>query len=58
LPRQTSVPDDYGPLANPVRHARLAKIRELLDVVPEFDPPPDDTVVASRPALGRALPLL
>jgi hypothetical protein len=40
----------YGLLANPVRRANLAKVRELLDVVPEFNIPPQDAVVAVRPA--------
>jgi len=40
----------YGLLANPVRRANLAKVRELLDVVPEFNIPPQDAVVAARPA--------
>ncbi|MEA3102024.1 MAG: hypothetical protein QOF74_6264 [Caballeronia mineralivorans] len=32
----------YGLLANPVRRASLAKVRELLDVVPEVGIQPDD----------------
>src|SRR5579864_745425 len=32
----------YGLLANPVRRASLAKVRELLDVVPEAGTQPDD----------------
>ena len=40
----------YGLLANPVRRASLAKVRELLDVVPEFNIPPQDALVAARPA--------
>jgi hypothetical protein len=40
----------YGLLANPVRRANLAKVRELLDVVPEFNIPPQDAVVAAPPA--------
>jgi Putative transposase/Transposase zinc-binding domain len=40
----------YGLLANPVRRANLAKLRALLDVLPEPDAPPDDTVMATRPA--------
>jgi len=39
----------YGLLANPVRRANLAKVRGLLDVVPEAAPSPDDGVAASRP---------
>jgi hypothetical protein len=39
----------YGLLANPVRRANLAKLRALLDVVPEPDAPPD-TSMATRPA--------
>jgi len=39
----------YGPLANPVRRASLAKVRELLDVVPEAAPQPDDPEVALAP---------
>jgi hypothetical protein len=40
----------YGLLANPVRRANLAKVRELLDVVPEFNIPPQDAIVEARPA--------
>jgi hypothetical protein len=40
----------YGLLANPVRRATLAKVRELLNVVPESDSPTDDTVLLARPA--------
>jgi hypothetical protein len=40
----------YGLLANPVRRANLAKVRELLDVVPEFNIPPQDALVAARSA--------
>jgi hypothetical protein len=32
----------YGLLANPVRRASLAKVRELLDVVPEAGTQPDN----------------
>lgn len=39
----------YGLLANPVRRASLAKVRELLHVVPEFDTPSDDTVIETPP---------
>jgi len=39
----------YGLLANPVRRASLAKIRELLDVVPQAGTPPDDPRVAASP---------
>jgi hypothetical protein len=40
----------YGLLANPVRRASLAKVRELLDVAPQSSPSPDDTVTETRPA--------
>ncbi len=40
----------YGLLANPVRRASLAKMRELLHVTPEPDPPSGEPVVAPRPA--------
>jgi hypothetical protein len=43
----------YGLLANPVRRARLAKVRDLLHVAPEVSPPPDDTVLQTRPTGGR-----
>jgi hypothetical protein len=33
-----------------VRRANLAKVRDLLHVVPELDPPSDATVVTDRPA--------
>ncbi|MFL9999222.1 IS91 family transposase [Paraburkholderia sediminicola] len=39
----------YGLLANPVRRANLAKVRELLDVVPEVPIRPDQTEVAVAP---------
>jgi hypothetical protein len=39
----------YGLLANPVRRASLAKVRELLDVVPEVATQPDDPQVAVAP---------
>ena len=39
----------YGLLANPVRRARLARVRDLLHVAPEVSPPPDDTVLQTRP---------
>ena len=39
----------YGLLANPVRRANLAKVRELLNVVPEFHIPPKDAIVEARP---------
>ncbi|WP_434718073.1 IS91 family transposase [Paraburkholderia sp. A1BS-2L] len=39
----------YGLLANPVRRASLAKVRELLHVVPEFDTPSDHTVIDTPP---------
>ncbi|NVI09371.1 IS91 family transposase [Paraburkholderia youngii] len=40
----------YGLLANPVRRASLAKVRELLHVTPEFSASPEDTVIETRPA--------
>jgi hypothetical protein len=40
----------YGLLANPVRRANLTKVRELLDIVPELNIPPQDALVAARPA--------
>ncbi|HKQ84310.1 MAG TPA: IS91 family transposase [Steroidobacteraceae bacterium] len=40
----------YGLLANPVRRASLAKVRELLHVTPEPDPPSGAPVVAPRAA--------
>jgi hypothetical protein len=39
----------YGLLANPVRCARLARIRDLLHVVPEIRPPTDDAIIEVRP---------
>ncbi len=39
----------YGLLANPVRRASLAKVRGLLQVVPEAGPPPDDAIIETRP---------
>jgi len=39
----------YGLLANPVRRARLAKVRDLLHVAPEISPLPHDTGIATRP---------
>ncbi|CAB3810451.1 IS91 family transposase ISAzo26 [Paraburkholderia ultramafica] len=39
----------YGLLANPVRRASLAKVRELLHVVPEVATQPDDQEVAAVP---------
>ncbi|BCG02434.1 IS91 family transposase (plasmid) [Paraburkholderia sp. PGU19] len=39
----------YGLLANPVRRASLAKVRELLHVAPEISPSPDDHVTETRP---------
>ena len=39
----------YGLLANPVRRASLAKVRDLLHVAPEVSPPPDDTIIETRP---------
>jgi Putative transposase len=40
----------YGLLANPVRRANLAKVRELLHAPPALDTPADDTEVALRPS--------
>lgn len=40
----------YGLLADPVRRANLAKVRELLHITLEFDSPSDDIVAARRPA--------
>jgi hypothetical protein len=40
----------YGLLANPVRRANLAKVRDLLHVAPRFDPPSDDSIIQVRPA--------
>ncbi|WP_087129164.1 IS91 family transposase, partial [Caballeronia concitans] len=39
----------YGLLANPVRRANLAKVRDLLHVTPELSPSPHDTVIETRP---------
>jgi hypothetical protein len=39
----------YGLLANPVRRASLAKVRELLHIVPEARPQPDDPSGAVPP---------
>ncbi|MGF6300189.1 hypothetical protein OKW42_003519 [Paraburkholderia sp. WC7.3d] len=39
----------YGLLANPVRRANLAKVRDLLHVAPRFDPPSDDSVIQAQP---------
>jgi Putative transposase len=39
----------YGLLANPVRRTNLARVRELLDVAPEFDTASDDTILETRP---------
>jgi hypothetical protein len=40
----------YGLLANPVRRASLAKVRELLHVTAEVNASPEDTVPETRPA--------
>jgi Putative transposase/Transposase zinc-binding domain len=40
----------YGLLANPVRRANLAKVRDLLHIAPRFDPPSDDSIIQVRPA--------
>lgn len=39
----------YGLLANTVRCTRLARIRDLLHVVPEIHPPTDDAIIEVRP---------
>ena len=39
----------FGLLANPVRRANLAKVRELLHVEPEISPSPDDAIIETRP---------
>lgn len=39
----------YGLLANPVRRANLAKVRDLLHVTPELSPSSHDTVIETRP---------
>src|SRR5271165_6870879 len=39
----------YGLLANPVRRANLAKVRDLLHIAPEISPSPDDAVIEARP---------
>ncbi|CAG9208640.1 hypothetical protein PSP6_270200 [Paraburkholderia tropica] len=39
----------YGPLANPMRCARLARIRDLLHVVPEIRLPTDNAIIEVRP---------
>jgi hypothetical protein len=39
----------YGLLANPVRRASLAKLRDLLHVAREVSPSPDDAVIQIRP---------
>jgi len=39
----------YGLLANPARCARLARIRDLLHVVPDIRPPTDDAIIEVRP---------
>jgi hypothetical protein len=40
----------YGLLANPVRRANLAKVRELLNAAPAIDTPADDIEVTLRPS--------
>ncbi|WP_061152801.1 IS91 family transposase, partial [Caballeronia arvi] len=40
----------FGLLANPVRRANLAKVRDLLHVAPEIGPSPDDALIETRPA--------
>ena len=39
----------YGLLANPVRRANLAKVRDLLHVAPEISPSPDNAIIETRP---------
>jgi hypothetical protein len=39
----------YGLLANPVRRASLAKVRDLLHVAPQICPPPHDATTETRP---------
>lgn len=39
----------YGLLANPVRRARRAKVRELLHVSAQVNASPEDTVIETRP---------
>ena len=39
----------YGLLANPVRRANLAKVRDLLHVAPELSPSPNDAIIETRP---------
>jgi len=40
----------YGLLANPVRRASLAKVRELLHVATGLNTSPHETVIETRPA--------
>lgn len=40
----------YGLLANPVRRANLAKVRELLHVTAQANASPEDPVIETRPA--------
>jgi len=39
----------YGLLANPVRRARLASVRDLLHIAPGISPSPDDAAIETRP---------
>jgi hypothetical protein len=39
----------YGLLANPMRRASLARIRDLLHVAPQISPPPHDATAETRP---------
>ncbi|MEM5332071.1 hypothetical protein VSR34_36910 [Paraburkholderia sp. JHI2823] len=39
----------YGLLANPVRRARIARVRDLLHVAPAISPSPDDATIETRP---------
>ncbi|MGF7136255.1 hypothetical protein P3T40_007767, partial [Paraburkholderia sp. EB58] len=39
----------YGLLANPVRRARLARLRDLLHIAPATSPSPDHAIIETRP---------
>jgi hypothetical protein len=39
----------YGLLANPVRRARLARVRDLLHIAPATSPSPDHAIIETRP---------
>jgi hypothetical protein len=49
LPRGFHRIRHYGLLANPVRRANLARVRELLHVAREVSPSPHDTVIENCP---------